>query len=183
MKSWSVAAIYVSSVLVAPALGYPGMGKTLAELKARQSDGGDSTELIGDLIYPDNQLTPVGKQVKAIITGSGDPESSVRWTSYPKKDTPQCAADVCCIWQYIANDMQRIFTGRSGRCTNYARAAVRLGFHDAAGWSKATAPGGGADGSIILAAVEMQRKENKGLEEIVAQMKIWYNTYHKYGVS
>lgn len=58
-----------------------------------------------------------------------------------------------------------------------------MGFHDSAGWSKATGPLGGADGSIVLAAAEMQRPANLGLQDIVAQMKTWYSTYSKYGVS
>ena len=184
MKLWGCVIVCVGSGYITQVFGYPGMGKALSELRLRQGDGGDSTEVTGDLAtLSDDQLTPVGKQVKSMMVGDGEPESSEKWTSYPKKDTPQCAADTCCIWQYVANDMQKVFRGKSGRCTALARGAVRLGFHDAAGWSKATAPGGGADGSIILAPAEMQRKENKGLEEIVAQMQTWYSQYHPYGVS
>lgn len=79
--------------------------------------------------------------------------------------------------------MVAAFKGPSGRCTNLARGAVRLGFHDAAGFSKATGPQGGADGSIILAAEEMTRVDNRGLEPIVAQTKAWYDKYKSYGVT
>ncbi len=101
----------------------------------------------------------------------------------PREGSPECEKDTCCIWQYISDDMRAAFAGESGRCTALARGAVRLGFHDAAGWSKATGPLGGADGSIILAPIEMTRRDNRGLEEIVAQMKVWYRRYGAYGVS
>lgn len=164
--------------------GYPGMNTLVTEIQSRQNTGssGDSTELIGDLIG-NNQLTPVGTAVKQIITGQVSGESSETYPSVPKLGTSQCAADTCCVWQYISNEMASRFSGDSGRCNDLARQAVRLGFHDAAGWSKATGPGGGADGSIVLAPQEMQRSGNKGLEDIVAQMKTWYGTYKGYGVS
>ncbi|TDZ22882.1 Versatile peroxidase VPL1 [Colletotrichum orbiculare MAFF 240422] len=100
----------------------------------------------------------------------------------PPKDTPACAADTCCIWKYIADDLATTFRGESGRCTDLARAAIRLGFHDAAGWSKGTGNLGGADGSIILASSELPRAENKGLEEIVEQTKVWFEKYKQYGI-
>lgn len=79
--------------------------------------------------------------------------------------------------------MVAAFKGPSGRCTSLARGAVRLGFHDAAGFSKATGPAGGADGSIVLAPEEMTRVDNKGLEEIVAQTKTWFAKYKSFGVT
>ncbi|GKT65638.1 ligninase H2 precursor [Colletotrichum tofieldiae] len=103
--------------------------------------------------------------------------------SCPPKDTPECAADACCIWKYIADDLQTTFRGESGRCTDFARAAIRLGFHDAGGWSKGTGQLGGADGSIILAPEEIKRDENRGLEEIVEQTKTWFSKYQQYGIS
>ncbi|KAL0932885.1 ligninase h2 precursor [Colletotrichum truncatum] len=112
----------------------------------------------------------------------GAPPAPGGGSSCPPKDTPACAADTCCIWKYIADDLATTFRGESGRCTDFARAAIRLGFHDAAGWSKGTGNLGGADGSIILAPSEMQRVENKGLEEIVEQTKAWFNKYQQYGI-
>ncbi|KAK2063731.1 peroxidase [Colletotrichum caudatum] len=165
------------------------MKSTLSEIRSRADqdgtgpDEGDSNELIGDLLtLDDSQLTPVGKSVKQLLTGSGTPESDETYTNLAAKGTPACAADTCCIWKYIANDLQGVFKGSSGRCTDFARAAVRLGFHDAGGWSKNTGPLGGADGSIILAPEEMTRGENRGLEEIVAQTNVWYNQYKQYGI-
>lgn len=69
----------------------------------------------------------------------------------------------------------------AGRCTKFARGAVRLGFHDAGVWSN-TSSYGGADGSILLTD-EISRTDNNGLTAIADQMKSWYNKYHQYGVS
>lgn len=164
--------------------GYPGMNKLLSEIQTRGSTG-DSTELIGDLLdLSDSQLTPVGYAVKQIITGGASGQSSETYGggSAAQLGSSACAADTCCIWQHISNDMASHFRGSSGRCNDLARQAIRLGFHDAAGWSKAAGRygGGGADGSIVLAAAEMQRPANRGMEQIVAQMKTWYGTYSKY---
>ena len=63
------------------------------------------------------------------------------------------------------------FKGDSGRCNLYARGAVRLGFHDAGAWKKGMTDGG-ADGSMIITD-EITRPINRGLEEIVNQMRTW----------
>jgi hypothetical protein len=76
--------------------------------------------------------------------------------------------------------MEAKFRGISGRCNGYARAAVRLGFHDAGTWNK-TVGFGGADGSIILGN-EGGRPENNGLQDIIAVTKGWYKSYKQYGV-
>lgn len=169
------------------AQAYPGMHMVLSEIKAREDNDTefDSKELIGDLLnLTDSQLTPVGRSVKKIITDDGeDGQSNEAYPNVPTRDTPECAADTCCIWHYVSADMASQFRGPSGRCTNLARQAVRIGFHDAAGWSKGTGPLGGADGSIVLAAEEMTRPANRGMEEIVQQMKNWFNEYSTYGVS
>lgn len=125
-------------------VAYPGMmGSLIGEIQKRQDNGTedeefDSTELIGDLLnLTDAQLTPVGRSIKNILTQGGNdtsegesPQSDETWdTPVPVKDTPECAADVCCIWQYISNDLQETFRGSSGRCTKLARGAIRLGFH------------------------------------------------------
>lgn len=76
------------------------------------------------------------------------------------------------------------FTGPTGRCNDWARAAIRLGFHDAGTWSSnLSASGqdfGGADGSIILSGTEINRKENNGLQNIAKQMTTWQK---QFGVS
>ncbi|KAH6654043.1 peroxidase [Truncatella angustata] len=165
------------------ALAYPGMGKQLAEIKARQSDAdeSDSTELIGDLLtLQDADLSTVGKNVKELLLGGGNPESSETYRGVPALKSAACAKDTCCVWKYIADDMAQLFRGSSGRCTKWARAAVRLGFHDAGGWSKQTAAQGlpgGADGSICLND-ELTLPENQGLQDIGAKMKEWYAKWH-----
>ncbi|WYZ35995.1 hypothetical protein EsH8_X_000642 [Colletotrichum jinshuiense] len=187
--------LLTAALAAAPVLAYPGMKNTFAEIRSRAdkdgkgADEGDSNEVIGDLAtLDDSKLTVVGKSVKQLLTGFDEPESdeaystSAKGGKLPAKGTAACAADTCCIWKYIANDLQAVFKGRSGRCTDFARAAIRLGFHDAGGWSKSTGNLGGADGSIILAADEMTRGENRGLEEIVAQTTNWYNQYKQYGI-
>lgn len=195
MKATGVFTALLAAALIDSSVAHPGMGKVVNEIRSiieeRQTDASDgnpaytSNELIGDLVtLKDSQLTAVGKDVKATILSQADGQSLVTYPNVPKLGTPTCAADTCCIWQYVANDMVTAFKGPSGRCTNLARGAVRLGFHDAAGFSKATAAlGGGADGSIILAPEEMTRADNRGLEEIVAQTKTWYTKYHPYGVT
>ncbi|KAF6814816.1 ligninase h2 precursor [Colletotrichum sojae] len=115
-------------------------------------------------------------------SGGQAPAPGSRSGACPPKDTPACAQDACCIWKYIADDLVSSFRGDSGRCTDAARAAIRLGFHDAAGWSKGTGNLGGADGSIVLAPEEIQRVANKGLEEIVEQTKTWFDKYKGYGI-
>lgn len=80
-----------------------------------------------------------------------------------------------CVWSYLSQELTKKFTGPSGRCNNDARAAIRLGFHDAGTWSsKLAAAGqdfGGADGSIVLSPDEAKRPENKGLLSIINDMK------------
>ncbi|KAJ7096957.1 heme peroxidase, partial [Mycena epipterygia] len=56
-----------------------------------------------------------------------------------------------------------VFFFLQGRCTDPARAAIRLAFHDAA----AGQPNGGADGSMLTDPNEVLRTENNGLQTIV----------------
>ncbi|KAH8673343.1 peroxidase [Xylariales sp. PMI_506] len=162
-------------------LGYPGMAATLASIvEARDSgeapDANDSTEVFGDIAtLADSALTAVGRDLKSILSGVGDGESSASWSNVPALKSAACAQDPCCVWKYIADDMANYYRGASGRCNGNARAAVRLGFHDAAGWSKSTdSQGGGADGSIILVDNELKWGENNGLQDIGAKVKSWY---------
>ncbi|KAI0490997.1 ligninase H2 [Xylaria cf. heliscus] len=151
-----------------------------ADLNNVGSDqGDDSFELLGDLItlsYPN--LTQVGRDITDLLMNFGAPESDVAYVDVPKLNSPACAEDTCCVWKYIADEMTDKFRGESGRCTKWARMAVRLGFHDAGAWSKATAfQGGGADGSICLTD-EYTLPENGGLEDMCIQMLAWYDEWH-----
>ncbi|KAJ7096956.1 heme peroxidase, partial [Mycena epipterygia] len=62
-----------------------------------------------------------------------------------------------------------------GRCTDNARAAIRLAFHDAGTFSLALQaagqPNGGADGSLLVDPNEVLRSENNGLQKIVGLLQ------------
>lgn len=164
---------------------FPGMGKAMADLEKRQ--GPPSSSLIGDLAeLPDQALTKTGWDIKNILTGSIEGKSQAQKLGllFPDKDSAECARDKCCIWKYIANDMRGSMTSLFGLgCNDLARGAVRLGFHDAGTWSKGTGRKGGADGSILLADECEKRQDNRGLEKICAQTRVWFNKYKSYGIS
>ncbi|KAF4974700.1 hypothetical protein FZEAL_8429 [Fusarium zealandicum] len=172
------------------ATAHPGMGDTMREIerlaarapKSDHSDGGDgfnSNQLLGDLrTLSDRSLTRVGSDIKKLLEGRGNPESRERYFGVPAMNSPRCKQDTCCIWKYISDELQVLFQGDSGRCSKWARYAVRMGFHDAGSWSLATeSQGGGADGSIILAG-ELTRGENNGLQEMGVVYQQVYDKYH-----
>ncbi|KAK1997964.1 peroxidase [Colletotrichum falcatum] len=173
----------LAASLAVGAMAYPGMGEQLAEIRTRAGSSGDSTELLGDLVtLKDSELTSVGKDVKRLLQGKGNPQSDDRYNSVPDLASDKCRKDTCCVWRYVADDMYKFMAGSSGRCTGLARAAVRLGFHDAGTWSKATAgQGGGADGSILLAPGEIDRSDNLGLQEVAAKFNELYGQYKAMG--
>jgi hypothetical protein len=167
-------------------LAHPGMGDTMASVRrlAAKEKRAESKQLLGDLkTLADSKLTTIGKDIKAILLDTKDARSSVIDTSIPPGtvDTAACKADLCCVWKWISYEMTAKFNGTSGRCTKFARGAVRLGFHDAAVWTN-TSTSGGADGSILLTD-EISRTDNDGLSAISDQMKAWYTKYKAYGVT
>ena len=139
--------------------------------------GGDDPpvvrELIGDL--KNGITTPVGQQIANIILANSSVktvtgQSAVKGTA---PTTPAaCAADKCCVWYNVAKDLTTLYGG----CSDTARAAIRLGFHDAGEWDR-TSTFGGADGSMILFK-EYTRAENQGLQQISQQLNTTYNKYH-----
>lgn len=152
----------------------------LAAREKRQA----SKELIGDLkTLSNSKLTAIGKDIKAIILDQKTAESTTMDSSIPAGNigSAACKADMCCHWKWLAYEMTAKFNGTSGRCSKFARQAVRLGFHDAAVWSKSTSYGG-ADGSILLSD-EMSRVDNNGLSAIADQTRKWHNKYNQYGMS
>jgi hypothetical protein len=188
-------ATFLDFLLASGALAWPGLKNILTDLETKLSTrsaldtrqdgvfGDDSLELLGDL-RPEKggPNSPTGWTVWGILTSSTEPQGFTEWQGgLSSPSSKKCMADTCCIWRHIALDMEKLFRGQSGRCTKYARAAVRLGFHDAGTWSKFTDDYGGADGSIILAN-ELGRAENNGLQDIGAVTLSWYNQYSKYGV-
>lgn len=164
---------------------YPGMGDTVNEVRRASKEARqEAKQLIGDLkTLKDSQLTPIGKDIKAIILNQKTAESAEIDNSIPVGNlgSAACKADLCCVYKWLAYEMTAKFNGTSGRCTKLARMAVRLGFHDAGAWNTASSYGG-ADGSILLSD-EMNRKENNGLQPIAEQTKSWHNKYKQYGVS
>ena len=95
-------------------------------------DGSQPQVLIGDLRF--KQVTPVGISVANIILSTESGESSVIGT--PPKGNCKKSTDPCCIWYTISAHLTKDFLGRTGLCNNNARAAIRLGFHDAGTWSQ-----------------------------------------------
>ncbi|KAK1532858.1 peroxidase [Colletotrichum costaricense] len=187
MKTTSLITAALAGVVIAR----PGMdiNKMMADakLEARQADGGGpSTELIGDLAtLRGRELTATGQAIKDILTAEApgqDLKSFYDDSDLPPKNSAECREDECCIWKYIVDDMAAQMVGNAGRCNNVARGAIRLGFHDAASWSKSTG-GTGADGSIILANECKTRSDNKGLEEICDIMEGWFAKYKRYKIS
>ncbi|KAI0021973.1 ligninase H2 [Xylariomycetidae sp. FL0641] len=162
--------------------------KELAKLAARNPVdanapngdlGDDSFELLGDLAtLPPDALTATGRAVRELLLHAGAaPESDVEYADVPAPGSPACAADPCCVWKHLADTaMVPAFRGPTGRCTAAARRAIRLGFHDAATWSKASPArggGGGADGSVCLSEAELGAAANAGLAPACAQLRGW----------
>lgn len=65
----------------------------------------------------------------------------------------------------VSAELTSLFKEANGNCNDLARAAVRLGFHDAGSWSQSSTHGG-ADGSLIMNFGEENRPENNGLQNI-----------------
>lgn len=70
----------------------------------------------------------------------------------------------------VSKELTRIFLEANGECNDFARAAVRFGFHDAGSWDKSS-PNGGADGSLLMDYGEETRPENNGLQGIRGELK------------
>jgi hypothetical protein len=77
--------------------------------------------------------------------------------------------------------LRGLFVDKGGFCTQAARASIRLGFHDAAGWSKSSTYGG-ADGSILLNDEEISADHNEGLEDIRETALGLLKRYKPYGI-
>ncbi|KAI0505216.1 peroxidase [Xylaria bambusicola] len=164
-----------------PVLAHPGMDRVIAEIQARDDFvlNARSTSLLGDLV--NGVLTAVGQTISNILTQATSaiaPGTSAAYKPPGALGSPACTKDPLCVWYYVATDMWGDFADANG-CTDLGRGAIRLGFHDAAAWDVSSSYGG-ADGSILLTD-ELSRSENRGLEEIGAQTKTYYTTYHPYG--
>ncbi|KXJ88396.1 heme peroxidase [Microdochium bolleyi] len=177
MKSSTLLTLAAASHHAVLTLAYPGMDHTLADIYARDEVilTGRSTELLGDLLAS-AASTPVGTDIAGILRGSSPAAADNRLTykAPGSLNSDACKKDRLCVWKYIADDLAAAFAG----CSDRARAAIRLGFHDAAAWDR-TSPYGGADGSIILsgAAGELSRRENTGLQDVAGFEKGLYDKY------
>ncbi|KXJ97284.1 heme peroxidase [Microdochium bolleyi] len=160
-------------------LAYPGMGQVMDEIKARdEMMQGRSIELIGDLVS--GAYSPVGQAIKGVLEGFGIAVADKTQYKAPGGlGSDACKADELCVWKHLADEMYAVMSDAEG-CTDLGRAAIRLGFHDAAAWDKEST-WGGADGSILLATGELGRSENFGLERIGRQTVIWYNKFKPHG--
>ncbi|KAI9766460.1 MAG: hypothetical protein M1840_006567 [Geoglossum simile] len=167
----AAAAVLLASVQHAHAFALPAVDTTF---------GAEPPQLIGDLLKT-GATTPIGTAVADILMMTETAQSSV--LGVPPADNKACAADKCCIWYKVSEDLTDLFLGHNGLCNDNARAAIRLGFHDAGTWSKKLAAQGqdfgGADGSFILFN-EMDRPENNGLQKITGMLE---KRIKKYGVS
>jgi hypothetical protein len=65
----------------------------------------------------------------------------------------------------VSAELTKQFVQSDGQCNDNARAAVRMGFHDAGSWDKSSA-NGGADGSLLMDFGEQDRPENNGLQSV-----------------
>lgn len=184
--SITITAVTFAFVARKGAMAWPGMAQKVKTLQQRAlaSNFSDSIELIGDLAHLSPiDLTPVGARVHNILMGIESAESNEINYSVPPLNSVRCAQDTCCVWWYIVDEMVRLFSSPSGRCTNAARSAIRLGFHDASAYSKKHGGRGGADGSIVLARDERDRPLNKGLQEIIKRVEGWHERWGGYGIS
>lgn len=173
--------ILLVGVMATQTLAYPSMDRVIAEIESREDVflQERSTALIGDLVsLSDSALTAVGDTIKGILEGSSATADTSSYKAPSTLGSDACKKDTCCVWKYVVDDMVKSFQDSNG-CTDLARGAIRLGFHDAATWDKNSAYGG-ADGSLLLSD-ELSRSDNRGLEDIGAQTLTWYNKYKQYG--
>jgi hypothetical protein len=158
-------------------------------------DGNVVTTLIGDLRF--RQITQLGREIADILLGNSLDENAnpadvqgqsakiVAPPVIPNGQDPvqfcKQSGDTCCIWHSISKDLTEEFTEFDGTCNDAARAAIRLGFHDAGPWSQSKANEGfdfgGADGSLALFQDEIDRDENNGLQDIIKVAQAYQSKY------
>lgn len=77
----------------------------------------------------------------------------------------------------VSTELTQLFKTPEGQCNEYARGAVRLGFHDAGTYDR-NANNGGADGSFLMDFGEHLRRENNGLQrtrEVLREVQAKFN--------
>lgn len=85
------------------------------------------------------------------------------------------------MWDHVTSELVTLFTDCDGQCSEAARQAIRLGFHDAGAWSLSST-NGGADGSMLISGDEKDRAENNGMQEIIATLQGFLGKYDHFGV-
>jgi L-ascorbate peroxidase len=115
--------------------------------------------LIEDLL--NGKLPEIAQLIKDVLFGVKSAIDNNKWKP------PICPAfiDVCCPWYDVSDKLTALFLGPDGQCNDNARAAIRMGFHDAGSWDK-NSLNGGADGSLLMDFGEIDRPENNGLQNI-----------------
>ncbi|KAE9974692.1 hypothetical protein EG328_003704 [Venturia inaequalis] len=165
-------------------LAYPGMAAKLNEVSKliKRNNPVGTNVLLGDLAK--GHTTVAGTTIFDCLADKIDCyDTTVKTYVAPPLFSSACAADKCCIWDWIQKDLVADFLDPTDQtCTALARAAIRLGFHDAGPWKQGN-KFGGADGSIILNPEEMTRAENNGLQSIVAYTKKTMSKYPTAGVA
>lgn len=176
----------LSAMLSASALAYPGMGADMSSFHKRgelekRAGAPPATPPPANI---ESATSPIAQAIKSCLDTSNSCEASSSVKTYVAPGplgSSACAADTCCVWDSIAADLVAIFKGCDGQCTEAARQAIRLGFHDAGAWST-TSGFGGADGSMLISPDEFLRPENNGMQPIIATYRALLPKYSAFGV-
>lgn len=132
---------------------------TANPLERREAQPGLIDELLTGV------LTPITQLITDVLSGT----TSAIDNGISKKpftcSLPLLSSDKCCVWWDVSAELTSKFKERDGTCNDNARAAIRMGFHDAGAWDKYST-NGGADGSILMNFGEIDRPENNGLQSI-----------------
>ncbi|KAF3004816.1 hypothetical protein E8E13_003663 [Curvularia kusanoi] len=141
-------------------LALPLLSLTLLALAGPLQQREAAPGLIDDLLK--GVLPEIAKLIKDVLTGV---KSAIDNNKSNKPLLCIPSIDVCCPWYDVSLRLTTLFLGSDGQCNDNARAAIRMGFHDAGSWDK-NSPNGGADGSLLMDFGEIDRPENNGLQNI-----------------
>ncbi|KAL6707402.1 hypothetical protein ACN47E_004181 [Coniothyrium glycines] len=119
--------------------------------------------LIDDLLG--GVLTPVTQLIKDVLAGTKSAIDDTRSNKPLTCSLSLLSTDKCCVWWDVSAELTKQFVQSDQQCNDNARAAVRMGFHDAGAWDKSSS-NGGADGSLLMDFGEQDRSENNGLQSI-----------------
>ncbi|KAF1362402.1 heme peroxidase [Lizonia empirigonia] len=146
-------------------LTLPLLSLTLLALASPLEQREAAPGLIDDLLK--GVLSPIEQLIKDVLAGV---KSGIDDNKSNKPVICLTAIDSCCAWYDVSNELTNLFLQADGQCNDNARAAVRLGFHDAGSWDE-NSPNGGADGSLLMDFGEETRPENNGLQGIRQVLK------------